>query len=233
MGAGGAARAPVADGAGRRRHASALGPGAAPVRAAWPCSRSCCAARPATRTASMCCSTSASTRCCAAGSAAPCAGTAVAHRPVRATRASAAPAMPATRAGHAGLDGLFHAMAVVSVAVYAGSVRRLVAAGQRAEPVLIAVLFVGEHLVRYRLHPEFERARLVDAVRAFYGASVDPAARRLNRIPRWVEQRSCRCWPTATSTRRSPGAPACRSAGAQFLADAARFAPRCFRAGRP
>jgi hypothetical protein len=25
--------------------------------------------------------------------------------------------------------------------------------------------------VRYRLHPEFERTRLVDAVRAFYGTS--------------------------------------------------------------
>ena len=38
-------------------------------------------------------------------------------------------------------------------------------------PVMVTLLFVGEHLVRYRLHPEFERTRLVDAVRAFYGAS--------------------------------------------------------------
>jgi len=38
-------------------------------------------------------------------------------------------------------------------------------------PVMVALLFVGEHLVRYRLHPEFERTRLVDAVRAFYGTS--------------------------------------------------------------
>lgn len=38
-------------------------------------------------------------------------------------------------------------------------------------PVMVGLLFVGEHLVRYRLHPEFERTRLVDAVRAFYGTS--------------------------------------------------------------
>ena len=44
-------------------------------------------------------------------------------------------------------------------------------------PVMVGVLFVGEHLVRYRLHPEFERTRLVDAVRAFYGtSSVDSSA---------------------------------------------------------
>lgn len=38
-------------------------------------------------------------------------------------------------------------------------------------PVMVTLLFVGEHLLRYRLHPEFERTRLVDAVRAFYGTS--------------------------------------------------------------
>ena len=35
-------------------------------------------------------------------------------------------------------------------------------------PIGVGVLFVGEYLLRYRLHPEFERTRLVDAVRAFY-----------------------------------------------------------------
>ena len=38
-------------------------------------------------------------------------------------------------------------------------------------PASVALLFVGEHLLRYRLHPEFERTRIVDAVRAFYGNS--------------------------------------------------------------
>lgn len=36
-------------------------------------------------------------------------------------------------------------------------------------PLAIAALFVGEHLVRYRLHPEFERVSLADAARAFSG----------------------------------------------------------------
>lgn len=35
-------------------------------------------------------------------------------------------------------------------------------------PLGCAALFFGEHFLRYRLHPEFERTRLVDAVRAFY-----------------------------------------------------------------
>jgi len=45
-------------------------------------------------------------------------------------------------------------------------------------PLLIAALFLGEHLLRYRLHPEFERTRLVDAVRAFYSTPVNGTARR-------------------------------------------------------
>lgn len=48
-------------------------------------------------------------------------------------------------------------------------------------PVMVVVLFVGEHLLRYRLHPEFERTRMIDAVRAFYGshaAAADPVAKR-------------------------------------------------------
>lgn len=35
-------------------------------------------------------------------------------------------------------------------------------------PIGVGALFVGEYLIRYRLHPEFERVRLIDAVRAFY-----------------------------------------------------------------
>lgn len=36
-----------------------------------------------------------------------------------------------------------------------------------ATPVLAIGLFVGEYLLRYRLHPEFERVTLADAVRAW------------------------------------------------------------------
>ena len=35
-------------------------------------------------------------------------------------------------------------------------------------PIGVGALFIGEYLLRYRLHPEFERTRMVDAVRAFY-----------------------------------------------------------------
>lgn len=38
-------------------------------------------------------------------------------------------------------------------------------------PVMVGVLFVGEHLLRHRIHPEFQRTRMIDAVRAFYGVS--------------------------------------------------------------
>ena len=34
-------------------------------------------------------------------------------------------------------------------------------------PLAILLLFVGEYLLRYRLHPEFERATLAQAVRAY------------------------------------------------------------------
>jgi len=36
-------------------------------------------------------------------------------------------------------------------------------------PLCVLALFVGEHFARYRLHPEFERSRLVDVVRAATG----------------------------------------------------------------
>jgi hypothetical protein len=39
--------------------------------------------------------------------------------------------------------------------------------------VAIAALFVGEHLLRYRLHPEFERVSLLDTVRAYRNAPGD------------------------------------------------------------
>jgi uncharacterized membrane protein len=41
-------------------------------------------------------------------------------------------------------------------------------------PVSIALLFVGEHVWRYRLHPEFERATLGAAMRAYSGRDTAP-----------------------------------------------------------
>ncbi len=45
-------------------------------------------------------------------------------------------------------------------------------------PLMVGLLFIGEHVVRYRIHPEFERTRLIDAVRAFYGAPIERPAQR-------------------------------------------------------
>jgi len=73
----------------------------------------------------------------------------------------------------------FAAMVLASIAVYAllpFAAWSLLA--NLLTPLSVALLFIGEHLVRYRLHPEFERTRLVDAVRAFYNAPIDPATRR-------------------------------------------------------
>jgi uncharacterized membrane protein len=44
-------------------------------------------------------------------------------------------------------------------------------------PVAIVVLFVGEYLLRYRLHPEFERATLAEAMNAYSGRGAAPVDR--------------------------------------------------------
>ncbi|MBL8303485.1 MAG: hypothetical protein JNM26_12005 [Ideonella sp.] len=64
--------------------------------------------------------------------------------------------------------GYFLAMALVSVGVYQRcSIEVWSLLANLATPLLIAALFVGEYLLRYRLHPEFERASLIDAARAW------------------------------------------------------------------
>lgn len=62
----------------------------------------------------------------------------------------------------------FLSMSMLSVWVYqAGSWRAWSVLANLITPVAIALLFVGEHALRYRLHPEFERASLMDAARAY------------------------------------------------------------------
>jgi uncharacterized membrane protein len=43
-------------------------------------------------------------------------------------------------------------------------------------PVVLGLFFVAEYLLRYRLHPEFERVRLMDAARAFSQRGQDDGA---------------------------------------------------------
>lgn len=44
-------------------------------------------------------------------------------------------------------------------------------------PVAMVALFVGEYLLRYRLHPEFERATLADAMNAYSSRRAAPVDR--------------------------------------------------------
>ncbi|HSC65850.1 MAG TPA: hypothetical protein VLD35_19575 [Caldimonas sp.] len=64
--------------------------------------------------------------------------------------------------------GYFLAMAALSLALYAAAPFDVWAAfANLVTPFAICAMFVGEYLVRYRLHPEFERATLAQAVRAY------------------------------------------------------------------
>lgn len=73
--------------------------------------------------------------------------------------------------------GYFLAMVLASLCVYAlapWSAWSLLA--NLITPLVIAGLFVGEHLLRYRLHPEFERTTLSAAVRAYSSKPASGAA---------------------------------------------------------
>ena len=64
--------------------------------------------------------------------------------------------------------GYFLAMAALSVVLYAAAPFDVWAAfANLVTPLAILLMFVGEYLLRYRLHPEFERATLAQAVRAY------------------------------------------------------------------
>lgn len=71
----------------------------------------------------------------------------------------------------------FAAMATASVLVYAllpFSVWSLLS--NLLSPLMIGALFIGEFLVRYRIHPEFERTTMAQALHACWGAPVSTAA---------------------------------------------------------
>ncbi|MEO8836977.1 MAG: hypothetical protein ABI364_09590 [Caldimonas sp.] len=62
----------------------------------------------------------------------------------------------------------FLAMATLSLALFAWAPFDVWAAfANLATPVAMLAMFVGEYLLRYRLHPEFERATLGQALRAY------------------------------------------------------------------
>jgi uncharacterized membrane protein len=62
----------------------------------------------------------------------------------------------------------FLAMAALSLALFAFASFALWAAfANLLTPLAIVAMFLGEYLLRYRLHPEFERATLAQAMRAY------------------------------------------------------------------
>jgi len=72
----------------------------------------------------------------------------------------------------------FVAMGGVSIAVFAFAPFDTWAAfANFGTPLAMVVLFVGEYQLRYRLHPEFERATLSAAVRAYSRRDAAPADR--------------------------------------------------------
>jgi uncharacterized membrane protein len=64
--------------------------------------------------------------------------------------------------------GYFVAMATLSLVLYALAPFEVWATfANLVTPLAILFMFIGEYLLRYRLHPEFERATLAQAVRAY------------------------------------------------------------------
>ena len=62
----------------------------------------------------------------------------------------------------------FLGMAAASLALFAaGDFARWSLLANILTPVLTAAFFIGEYLVRYLLHPEFERVGLLQAVQAY------------------------------------------------------------------
>ncbi|MEO7335088.1 MAG: hypothetical protein ABIV63_00785 [Caldimonas sp.] len=69
----------------------------------------------------------------------------------------------------------FVAMALVSLAIHAlASFSTWAVFANAVTPVAMVSMFVGEYVLRYRLHPEFERASFNDMIRA-YSQMNDPA----------------------------------------------------------
>ncbi len=71
----------------------------------------------------------------------------------------------------------FVLMAGVSLALYAGAAFETWATfANLLTPLAVALMFGAEHLLRYWLHPEFERVSMTDAIRAYMQPNPPPAA---------------------------------------------------------
>ena len=74
--------------------------------------------------------------------------------------------------------GYFFAMVALSLALYAAAPWWLWSLfANLVTPVAAVALFVGEYRLRYRLHPEFERATMLQALRAYRSTPLSEARR--------------------------------------------------------
>lgn len=75
--------------------------------------------------------------------------------------------------------GYFALMALASIVIYLMlPFRAWSLLANVLTPLFIGLLFLGEHFARYRLHPEFERSRLIDVVRVAMGGRPHGGVRR-------------------------------------------------------
>lgn len=71
----------------------------------------------------------------------------------------------------------FIVMATVSLALFAGATFEVWATfANLLTPLALALMFGGEYLLRYRLHPDFERVTMMDAIRAYRQSSLAASA---------------------------------------------------------
>ncbi len=71
----------------------------------------------------------------------------------------------------------FVLMVLVSLALFAGaSFEAWATFANLLTPIALALMFGGEYLLRYKLHPEFERVTMMDAIRAYRQANLAPSA---------------------------------------------------------
>jgi uncharacterized membrane protein len=62
----------------------------------------------------------------------------------------------------------FIGISVFSIGLYAGArFEHWAVFANILSPITVGVMFVGEYLLRYRLHPEFERTTMADAIRSY------------------------------------------------------------------
>jgi uncharacterized membrane protein len=71
----------------------------------------------------------------------------------------------------------FVLMGALSLVLYAGAPFDTWATfANLLTPLAVALMFAGEYLLRYRLHPDFERVSMLDAVRAYMHPGPPPAS---------------------------------------------------------